>query len=251
MKTFKCNHCGDNCTVVTDTEYFSGCKCLSDEDWANWIEVIPFNDDLFNRPDIPNWAKYAAVQPDGHIIVYSSHPRWDSDQDYWVPTNYGGSYKVLNVLTDADVGTLLEKQETKLSESIKPGDWLLDTSHSDDDRHYWQVKSIDKDTGHIRICRYGIDGYRHHDYSPSHFYDSKYKPVKVNPVPAYEAHNLVGNIVRDRNKNVSMITDWCEEQGKLYMNMHAVTLDELTNWWLSDRPCGFVQTEDDGDDDIE
>lgn len=196
--------------------------------------------DLFSEDGIPAWARYAAIDKDGRAFLYSEKPTPSSDGWRFV----GGGIAAYRT-GDEFCSENWEHSLIARPYHLKTGDWICHTSNN----RYEQVWEL-KDIG-VRTVKYIKGDRRHSDWGYGQiaaYFDPE--PVKVKPWPEWDAHKLVGKVVQDVKGNTELITAWCPEQKKVYMDMHAVSLEELTKWWLDDKPCGVIESEEITDEDI-
>ena len=243
MSKFKCNLCSNNCTVVL--ECGTPNNCVVDDGTPFWRAEITLSPNVFHLSDCPDWANYAAATPNGSIWVYENEPKY-ADGEY--RHNGTGKFVALSsVYTDDRNGIMVQREVTPilLTDKIKPGDWIY--NHLD--KLYEQV--IELKGNAVRTVRYFKGQRRHSDWHRDQingYFDPD--PVDVKPVPEWDVYKLVGKVVRDAKGNTELITAWNVDQKKVYMNYHAVCLQDLTGWWLDDKPCGAIVNREQDDDDI-
>lgn len=244
MGKFKCNKCNNNCTVVLGRG--TPANCVLDWDAPCWREEVTLSPNVFHLPDCPDWANYAAAQSDGTIWVYEHLPEYNEDSARWNNT-LGRFINLISVYTDDHNGIMVQKEVTPilLTDKIKPVGWIY--NHLD--KLYEQVTELKGIT--VRTVRYFKGQRRHSDWHKDQingYFDPD--PVDVKPVPEWDAYKLVGKVVRDAKGNTELITAWNVDQKKVYMDYHAVSLEDLTGWWLDDKPCGVIEDSERDDDDI-
>lgn len=244
MSKFKCDNCSNNCVVVLKSG--TPDNCVIDDGTPFWREEVTLSPAVFHLPDCPDWANYAVAQPDGTIYVYENEPEYDENSGYWQHTT-DRYVSLISVYTDDRNGIMVQKEVTpiRLTDKIKPGDWIYNHTY----KQYEQVTELKGTT--VRTVKY-FKGQRshsdwHRDQINGHFSPD---PVDVKPVPEWDAYKLVGKVVRDAKGNTELITAWNVDQKKVYMDYHAVRLEDLTGWWLDDKPCGAIVNSEQDDDDI-
>ena len=199
--------------------------------YCGYLPELPT--DLFLEDGIPEWARYAAVNNDGRAYLYSEMPKPSSDG--WTLT---GGRSVPYCTGDEFSSENWENSLIARPNRLKVGDWL----YQELDHRYEQIAKL-TDIG-VRTVKYIKGCRRHSDWGYgqiAEYFDPE--PVMVSPIPEYEAHTLVGKVVRDVKGNTELIIGWCPEQGRVYMDYHALTLAELTSWWMDDKPCGVIESE--------
>lgn len=242
MSKFKCDKCNNNCTVVLERGIPA--NCVLDADAPCWREEITLSPDVFKLPECPDWANYAAASPDGTIWVYENKPKCTGR--YWHQAT-GRFDDLTSVYTEAG-GEILVQKEVKpilLTDKIKPGDWIYNWLS----KQYEQVTELKGST--VRTVKYFKGQRSHSDWHVDQIngYFDLPNPIEVKPIPEYDAYKLVGKVIQDAKGNTELIMSWNVDQHKVYMDYHAVTLEELTKWWLDDEPCGIIRdTEEDNED---
>lgn len=111
MSKFRCvnKDCNNRCEVELNLINKDPERCLMTGNNQEWEKVVDFKPepvkkteplpkltvDVFNRPDCPKWAKYAAVGSDGRCFVCREYPvkiggtRWANPESYWEKYIYG------------------------------------------------------------------------------------------------------------------------------------------------------------------
>ena len=93
MKKFECNGCTKNC-VIYRAEGGRPMYCVDCYNWADWNEVreeavtgcdqLPkLSAEVFNHPDCPEWAKYAATDEDGMVLLFEHRPTISHHGQWW------------------------------------------------------------------------------------------------------------------------------------------------------------------------
>jgi hypothetical protein len=195
--------------------------------------------DLFFEEGVPAWAEYAARNKEGRAYLYSMHPTlgsdgWESTGGRCVPYHEGDEFRSENWENSIITRPL----------RFEVGDWIY--NHLD--KQYEQVFELKGIT--VRTVKYFKGQRKHSDWHVEQikgYFDPD--PIKVKPWPEWDAHKLVGKVVRDSKGNAELVTAWNVDQQKVYMDYHAVKLEDLTKWWLDDRPCGVIESKDSYDED--
>lgn len=305
MSKFKCNKCNNNCTV--DLNFGVPGNCVLDADAPCWREVIDL-EDIFSRKDCPDWAYYAAADPDGTVRWFRNSPTLSSSTNTWFSSGFTeichdvvcfqlcsvyrgylpdlstdlfseyhvpawAKYAVINkdgrahVYSDMPTlgsdgwessggrcvpyhaGDEFSSENWEQSLITRPsyfevGNWMYNRIN----KQYEQVFELKGIT--VRTVKYFKGQRKHSDWHVEQikaYFDPD--PIEVKPIPEWDAYKLVGKVVRDVKGNTALIMGWCPEQRKAYMDCHAVSLEELTYWWLDDKPCGVIESEKITDED--
>lgn len=196
--------------------------------------------DLFSEDGIPEWAQYVAINKNGRAYLYSMRPtrgsdEWESSGGHCVPYGVGDEFRSDN----------WEQSLITRPHHVEVGDWIYNWLS----KQYEQVTELKGTT--VRTVKYFKGQRSHSDWHVEQIkgYFDLPDPIKVKPIPECDAYKLVGKVIQDAKGNTELVMSWNVDQHKVYMDYHAVTLDELTKWWLDDKPCGVLESEDSYDED--
>ena len=201
-----------------------------------YLPGLPTN--LFEEAGVPCWARYAVINKDGKAYLYSERPipdadGWKSAEGHCMPYHAEDEFSTEN----------WEQSIITRPQRFEVGDWIYNWLN----KMYEQVIELNGTT--VRTVKYFKGQRRHSDWHVDQikgYFDPD--PIEVKPIPEYEAYKLVGKVVRDAKGNTELITAWNVDQKKVYMDYHAVKLEDLTGWWLGDKPCGVIESEDSYDE---
>lgn len=247
MKKFECSGCENQCKLTPKERCFFPKFCPFAQGYEPvWHEVEdsvenarsteePFikdkklTVDVFDRPDCPEWANYAAVDPNGHAYFYNNRPSKDeSEWDYFNRlTSIDNRYVRIDYNFDASdwENSLIKrpkKQDNKLPDWVKVGEWVYDASL----REYLYVREEDYDWYVDPIAR------------------GRIKQARKRPFNDKEMKALVGKIITSTDGDVSIITDYSPHSAEynvasVYFIGGWSTADELLkgNYSVDGKPC--------------
>ena len=92
MRTFKCDGCYEKCCVTIQFGSNPPRRCHHDDNISNWCEVkdepttkssqLPkLTAEVFDRPDCPEWARYAVINHNGRLSFFGDKPKFEGE-DY-------------------------------------------------------------------------------------------------------------------------------------------------------------------------
>ena len=168
---YKCDRAAVHCKVpcYAEVDGFTPERCLfSDTRKAKWepaepeqfgnSELLPkLTAEVFNRPDCPDWAKWAAVDAEETAYWYSSQPA-RSDEGWYSP--YGCKLHPIEGTFDASdwKHSLIERSAKQLPDWCEVGEWVwIDPDKDVLSTGYMQIEAIVGNTlrfhtGSIDFC---------------------------------------------------------------------------------------------------
>lgn len=76
------------CTICKElTDIHKDIKYIKEQTESKWGPLPKLTTEVFNRPDCPNWAKWAAVDDDGTGTYYENKPEYDASLGGWLRTD--------------------------------------------------------------------------------------------------------------------------------------------------------------------
>jgi hypothetical protein len=188
--------------------------------------------EVFNRPDCPEWAKWAAVDYSGIAFFYENKP-------IFTGTCYQsiiGETKIIDSSIKWDAKycqNILIERPIVLPDWCKVGEWCYCL---DDDGYgkYFKITKI-KDN-----FIYGEDW--DIDY---HFV----RQARLRPYSADEMKALVGKVIKDTYGNISFITGYCVNKEVVYSGTTNFTAECLLRLccFLDNSPCGVLEHLENGE----
>ena len=152
MKKWKCEKCiGKPCILEIDVyDPPKGCPVNWHND-ATWEKITDKSEqklpkltaDVFNRPDCPEWAKYAAVDESGEVWVFSVKPTINVSDELWCCSTKSANCTSLLFKADAsDWQNSLIERPAKLPDWCKVGAWCY-CLDDDGNPKYFKITRIE------------------------------------------------------------------------------------------------------------
>lgn len=218
---------------------------------CNFGNLPKLTAEVFDRPDCPEWAKFAAVDADGTVWVYDNEPWTSKENGCWICHAHidEGLACIAEGFDPSDwQKSLIERpvKENKLPDWCKPGAWVWSS-----DFGFFLVSSI-KDGAIKGECPgYGeifVD-----------YHSEKIKEAYIRPFTHEEMKNLVGRIlVNNQTKDINLVTDYINEVDEDDPSYHYCTVyvggenmvaeDLFEDFTIDGYPCGQLERKEDCDD---
>lgn len=252
MSKWKCNNkdCYCGCVIDMNSSYVPAvCPVFNENKKTDWHPVdelvtncnqLPkLTAEVFNRPDCPAWAKYAAVSKFGCLIFFEEKPVLGHNSFLPLYDNYTTKlYHNAHGRWDASdwQNSLLERPEKNtLPDWCKPGAWVW----SDGKYH----KIIETGQDWIRTAwddRTGIWGM-------NILY--QFSQARLRPYNAEEMRGLVGKMVTTDKGDASIVTDFDTSLDELCIYAEWYKNKELLNsaWQIDGKPCGVLERLENGE----
>ena len=196
---------------------------------------------VFDRPDCPKWAKYAAVDQDGMACYFANKPTISQRATWWSKNQKSKPVSLWYKFDASDWQNSWIKRPSKLPDWCKVGEWIYsrhtnsyDKITAIEDDCYYCVKTENK-------CHYTI-GYIKEDIVPA----------RLRPYNAEEMKALVGKVVTRKNDNAFLVTAYTP---RLEENLSAVDIDNmwvrpgdvLEDYTIDNAPCGVLEHLENGE----
>ena len=192
--------------------------------------------EVFNRPDCPEWAKWAAVNRNNTASWFSNKPIYDGNKScLWLckETPYYVAVETIPGVWDAsDWQNSLIKRPSKLPDWCKVGEWVWDV----EDSRYVKVISI-TDLVLLRTkskCTY---------YEELKDMAGNYKQAHLRPYNVDELKALVGKPITMPDGSVCLCTAYSKQfKSVIFDNIHW-DAQKLVNggYTIDDEPCGVLE----------
>lgn len=193
--------------------------------------------EVFNRPDCPNWAKWAAVDSNGAGFYYSEKPFIMSDAFGWgiVCSETNHSELIGGEFNNSDWQNSLIERPATLPDWCKVGEWVYLSNEE-----YDKIESIDD---------FGIN------LASGAIIKKKYIPeeavsARLRPYNADELRGLVGKTIATK-EDCAIVTGYrgCENKIILTMEHNRYSAEELLkiNATLNGKPCGKLEHLENGE----
>ena len=194
--------------------------------------------EVFNRPDCPVWAQYAAVDVQGLAYWYSYPPLADERIGVWKV--WGTERKLIDEFFDSSnwQHSLIKRpaKETKLPEWCKNG--ALAWENGD----YFELEVIDEDH---RITMKYSDGTEESviaDYIGKHV-----KQARLRPYNAEEMKALVTRVIEDEDE-LMFVTGYDKKDNLVVVWDEYFSADSLLRKCTIDgKPCGVMEHLENGE----
>jgi hypothetical protein len=199
---------------------------------TNCNQLPKLTAEVFNRPDCPEWAQYAAVDMNGVVTFFKEKPvinkyHWWSSPNYAIKEIIHGHY-----FDATDWRTNLIERPAKLPDWCKVGEWVWDVENS----RYVKVISI-TDMVLLRTkskCTY---------YEDLKDMTGSYKQTHRRPYKVNELKALVGKPITIPDGSVCLCTIYSKQfKSVIFDNMHwdAQKLVD-SGCTIDDEPCGVLE----------
>jgi hypothetical protein len=248
MKKYECNKCHfkTDCTFTGSVK--PECCAVSKKFSPDWHEVkeavtdcnqLPkLTAEVFERPDCPEWAKYAAVDANGVGVYYRNKPKKEGKQ--WVLFGVA-EFRCIGKFDASDwQKSLIErpaKEEKALPDWCKVGaiGYCIDCG-------YFEVKDMQADTITVKAIASGTE----HCYS---VIDAMFfKKARKRPFNAYEMRGLVGKVIR-AGFVYYLVHTYLEYKGGevLIGNENHYNADGLMGFTVDGKPCYVLEHLENGE----
>lgn len=190
--------------------------------------------EVFDRPDCPDWAKFAALGGGGVLTFYEDKPRMSKDEypKRWI--NYDRWYPVEGTKFDAsDWKNSLIERPAKLPEWCKVGEWVYIPQIDE----YFRIEKIES------ILLFNNE---------NHYIDYTYcKQARLRPFNAEEMQGLIGRVLTSNSRSTpfSFLVVYAEGDGSFIESYRfKYTAEELKDHFTIDgKPCGFPEHLENGE----
>jgi hypothetical protein len=247
MSKWQCEKCGSKspCVLefIDEDDGFNPTHCpvdgASEIDGPEWKPVEPVTNcnqlpkltaEVFDRPDCPEWAEWAAVDEDGEAIFFEKMPYTATKicgcfsrdcKDETIPGKFDAS--------DWQNSLIERPEKTTLPEWCKPGAWLWVKSAES----YEQIEEIE---GRNIIC--GTIFFEVGAIGKTAF------EARVRPWTFEEAPFMVK--AKDKNGKIELLRLHIEDSGNFFFRYHGYT-DERADFFAKNftqvdgSPCGVLE----------
>ena len=235
MKKFECNACVNRKCTACLNQYEVPKYCTLVEDLACWHEVKEevtlqkLTAEVFDRPDCPNWARYAAADKDGKARFHAEEPTIPTvyKAECWCSTD-NDSF-ITGTFDASDWGNSLVERPAKeeLPDWCRVGKWVYYIPLTE----YCKIEQMNEGF----MLRF-IDG----DSTAIPFKDiNNLAQVNQRPFNEKEMQGLVGKVFTTVNGDASIATDFDIVLKALCIYGEWFKNKELVDsvWQLDGKPC--------------
>ena len=195
--------------------------------------------EVFNRPDCPEWAKYAAVDENGKARFHAEEP--------FVPTKFNGTRwcsagndSFISGEFDASAwqNSLVERS-TKLSDWCKVGEWFYD--------HHQHVydKIIAIEDGSRYCIKTKNKGFFTVDYATENLVPARLRPFNTDEMKA-----LVGKVLSQRTYDFRGLIHYADAAGRsIQVSNFTYSSEELMEgkYTIDNKPAGVLEHLENGE----
>lgn len=181
--------------------------------------------EVFDREDCPTWARYAAVNANGKVALFSDDPSRRDSQ--WGVTYYSSSVHTVildDVMYDASdwKNSLIERPKKckRLPDWVYVGSLYYDTTNHGF-RNFTDTELEDTD-GLKQLIEFGV-----------------YRNARCEVLEADEIEALIGKVLQHTNGDKALVCSYNKKANLVYMGHYTVTPEELLCYWTLDgKRCG-------------
>ena len=212
--------------------------------WKNSLIKRPSKDllklttDVFNHPDCPEWANWAAVDKTGCAYYYSDSPVCKSaywEYDYHQPASRYEHRCEIGRFDASDWRNSLIERPCKLP------DWcMVDNICWHKRCGYFTVTYIDDVSKRVDIRQ--VED-RSKGYLSFHTVCNEVVQARFRPYKANELKAMVGKSITLRDGSVCLCTAWSEQYNHIILDNKGWTAEKLLNagYAIGDKPCGVFE----------
>jgi hypothetical protein len=241
--------CGENCIVESKKFHPANCPMFTENfhlqaDWREVTEPVTESNQLpkltteiFDRPDCPEWAKWAAVDKYEKAMWYECEPKALGGV---FRNSKRGQIKEIPGEWDASdwQNSIIERpaKETKLPDWCKVGEWVYSTIY----KEYTQITDSDEFEISLKdgaYCSVGVDAFI-----------EDYLPARLRPYNAEEMKALVGKVIENKNF-AHFITTFDKELQEVVSGSDGYSAKDLVEfgYTIDGPPCGKLEHLEDGE----
>lgn len=195
--------------------------------------------EVFNHPDCPEWAKYAAVAMGGNVIYFSNKPYPDDIAGVWhgakkwafISSETGGTLKC----NASDWQNILIERPAKLPDWCKVGEWVWS------DGNYYEV--IETGADWFRTSRNGDTGL----WGANILH--QFSQARLRPYNTDEMKALVGKPITMLDGAVCLCTAYNKRDKSVILDNIYWDAQELlgSGYTIDNKPCGKFEHLEDGE----
>jgi hypothetical protein len=217
-------------------------RCHHDDNISNWCEVkdepttkssqlLKLTAEVFDRPDCPNWARYAVINHNGRLSFFGDKPKFEGE-DYgcWSCDDYRYTH-INNAFFDPSdwQNSLIERpaKEKALPDWCKVGNWvyyipLIEYCKIEQMNEGFMLRFVDGDSTAIPL----------EDVN-------NLAQVNQRPFNEKEMQGLVGKML-DTSSSIELIVCYDKYAGDIITHDDTYSAERLmsaTDWRIDGKPC--------------
>jgi hypothetical protein len=245
MKKFECNGCANHCVLTTNYNRCSVNCNLEYEDWhevkeetvTNCNQLPKLTSEVFDRPDCPAWANYAAVDANGKGFYFRSEPK-KSENAWQLPPDCKLAH--INKFDSSDWGNSLIRRPPK--EELP--DWVkVDNIGWHDEIGYFKVIDVDDIEKKVHIQHMISQIEEHFSFNTV---CTEAKHARPRPFNDKEMQDLVGKVLKHSTGNY-LVTAFDNRWNQVKIESTWREREELKEFWtqLDGKPCYKLEHQND------
>ena len=230
-----CKECGENTPCVLEFgEYVNPKYCPIDKTIQDWQEVkketLPkLTTEVFDRPDCPEWAKYAVVDVQGLAYWYQYSPLADERIGDWKA--WGNKRQLIDGFFDrSDWQNSLIERPARLPDWCKVGEWVYDKAIN----KYSQVATEDVTEGLQEVRKIISKG--------------EIVQARLRPYNSEEMKALVGNTI-EYDSHVCLVIGYNGNKNTIFIaNGSELCVQTLMSYYnVNGKPAGVFEHLENGE----
>lgn len=205
---------------------------------TNCKQLPKLTADVFNHPDCPEWAKYAAADADGYAFYYSEKPFMVANNGGWgIACNMNSQAKLIPEIMEAtDWENSLIERPAKLPEWCKVGEWIYTSNEQ-----YLKIVGISIDLKCVEFSN-GVK------WNVQDVVDEAV-PARLRPYNAKEMKALVGKVLETKRGSAILILQYIVGVNELCFWENRLNADMLLSeeYIIDGKPAGVLEHLEDGE----
>lgn len=194
--------------------------------------------EVFDRPDCPDWAQYAAADADGYAFYYSEKPFMVANNGGWgIACNMNSQAKLIPEIMEAtDWKNSLVERPAKLPEWCKVGEWIYTSNEQ-----YLKIVGISIDLKCVEFSN-GVK------WDIQDVVDEAV-PARLRPYNAKEMKALVGKVLETKRGSAILILQYIVGVNELCFWENRLNADMLLSeeYIIDGKPAGVLEHLEDGE----
>lgn len=187
--------------------------------------------EVFDRPDCPEWAQYAAVDRSGDAYYFTQRPYINAAKNAWLLNGFPPNWRFLGHAWDTtDWQNSLIERPARLPDWCKVGEWVYDKAIN----KYSQVATEDVTEGLQEVRKIIFKG--------------EIVQARLRPFNADEMKALVGKVIEDKDGDCYLIYKYDATDNTVETSSCFVTdCYLLKDYTLDGKPCGVLEHLENGE----
>ena len=240
MKKFECRGCENHCVVTTNDDCCPVLCHLVYEDWHEikeetttksneWLKLTV---DVFNRPDCPEWAKYAFINGSRTCVLFEEKPYIGENGCDCI------GFRKKKFMEDWGRFEIIKGEYVERPAKALP-DWIKECAvgYDNEQERYFEITDVDEKWVDIEFLDDGVGATC--DYSDI----QKCSEARKRKFNDKEMKALVGRIFTTLDGDASIATDFDKYLKTLHIFNEGYTNKQLADsaWLLDGKPCYVLE----------